>query len=227
MANNRHGPSEQEFASLARRLQKVNCPLPDLVPPCEPISISQVGPVFLSTVFDLIGACTGFMVNVSIVCLANEFRIADFDLLLPWDDPNLYWLELPEGARFFKEYSFPRGGPTWPADQVLNDKKCCLRRGSCLEGLLLAVGFAPIPAKYERGLLPADLRVSNHLGEAVSSTVQLVVDRSAKAYNAKLHERARRRASLFSEIVSEEESRGYAAQIPNRASRRDSQAGKH
>ncbi len=172
-----------EKLALLWRIKNAGCPAeidPELQSGREGLIIRQVGDVTLSRVFDIPHYGTGYMVNVSITCDMTEFRIDDYDLLLPWEDPQFRWLEA--GERAVQDlYSFPCEDPLeFHREDVINHAKRLLRRGHQIEGLLLGIGPAPIPDRYQRGGIEAKLSVLDHLGNSFRSTLQLCVDRSAR-----------------------------------------------
>jgi len=73
----------------------------------------------------------------------------------------------------FAHFEYPRG-------QVINHRRI-VKRGHCLDGLLLGVSYESIPAVYRHGEdIDASLVLVDEMGRDFSTPVRLWVDRSAK-----------------------------------------------
>ena len=142
--------------------------------------IRQVGD-FLGSVVDLGAYGTGCMVDVSITCDTAEFCIDDYELVLPWEDPQFRCLEATDGVLEWRAYSFPGKPPReFPRHEVINHVKPQLRRGRQIKGLLLGWGPVPIPDRYLRGRINVQLSVYDHLENRCSEMLPLCVDRSGR-----------------------------------------------
>lgn len=177
-----HTPAEQ--LAFLRRIKNTGCPVEideELQSDRGGLIIRQVGAVSLSRVFDINPCGTGYMLNVLITCDMSEFHIDDYELFLPWEDPQFHWLEAIEGAPEHQAYSFRGKCPLeFPRDEVINHFRSPLRRRQQIEGLLLGFGHVPIPDRYQRGGINVKFSVLDHLGNRFSSMLTLCVDRSER-----------------------------------------------
>ncbi|HSA93631.1 MAG TPA: hypothetical protein VLE48_11515, partial [Terriglobales bacterium] len=78
-------------------------------------------------------------------------------------------------------YKIPgRDGPEFPREVVLNHRKQ-VRKGVPISGLLLGVGYKPIPKKYPHGtMVDARLCVTDELGNRSTALVSFWVDRAVE-----------------------------------------------
>jgi hypothetical protein len=113
------------------------------------IEIEQVGGILESSIFELPGGLTGYMVCVAVTNQTSQtIYCRDVELRMFWEDSLFQWMADPRETRGPESYRFPgRGSPELPRDQVINhvlleDGALTPRRP--LEGWLLATG-RPMP----------------------------------------------------------------------------------
>ncbi len=163
--------------------------------------IRQVGGVVESSVDDSDGGLTQYIIHVCITSnLPGRFAISGFELECPLHDPFFHWLPDPVeiGARW-NAYRFPGSNLEFDRSLVINhcaDVRRTLSRGQSVQGLLLGVGFEPIPDRtWPENLMPAFVKVFDQYVREYPEPVSLWVVR-----NQRLPHRARpkaRRKGLF------------------------------
>jgi hypothetical protein len=149
--------------------------------------IRQVGGVVESSVADLDCGGTRYIIYIRITSnLPGRFAVSSFGLEAPWEDSLFYWLDDPVeiGARW-NAYRFPGRDPLeFDRSLVINhhaDVRRTLSRGQSVQGLLLGVGFEPMPDRtWPENLIPAFLTVFDQFGHKYSAPVSLWADRSRR-----------------------------------------------
>ena len=178
---------------LVRRLVAAGCPL-DIEEVAQgnaqaspgDLLISQVNGDLLNTAFDLDG-WTVYILDLEIASdVPGLVVIRYIELDPPWPDPQVYLLPDPadSGERRDDEYAIPGTTIVYPRNLVINHRVGAqgkLRRGDILDGLLLGLGFAPIPDCFRHGdMVDARFCIGDQFGRRFPSKVSLWVDRSAK-----------------------------------------------
>jgi len=190
--------SKAELEALLPGLQDAGCPV--TVKEQQTISgLIQVeqdeGPSLIGVNYDRQTYC---MIWASISVRCAQIAVRAYHLTPPWEDPTFHLLEDPRETRSSAQtYQFPCGGIEYPRDQVLNHRTGMLRRGQCIEGVLMGVGMKPIPAEYTHGsTAKLHLSVVTALGECMTPII-IEIDRSAEFTNKFKLSPVRRRVSLF------------------------------
>ena len=179
--------------ALAHRMLELGVPFEldeapsgGVYPARQKLLISQAGGPLESTAIDLSCGGTGYIIDLEIASnIPRLVVIREFCLNLPWQDPNLLFLSdtADRGARPHL-YVLPGTKIEYPRELVLNHRvssKGGLRRGETMEGLLLAVGFTPIPDRFHHGdSVGSTVSVVDQFGYEHSSEIVLWIDRSAK-----------------------------------------------
>jgi hypothetical protein len=190
--------SKAELEALLPGLQDAGCPV--TVKEQQTISgLIQVeqdeGPSLIGVNYDRLTYC---MIWASISVKCTQIAVRGYQIMLPWEDPNFYLLEDPwETHASAKTYRFPCEGIEYPRDQVLNHRTGMLRRGQCIDGVLMGVGMKPIPSEYtHRSTAELYLSVVTALGECMTPII-IEIDRSAEFTSKFKPSPVRRRVSLF------------------------------
>jgi hypothetical protein len=221
--------------TYARELERGGIPMDlDLLPesglsgPPPGLLITQVGDLRSTRAFTLETGMTGFMLDLEIVNnLPGQLYICWFELELPWQDKNFEWLpdpadQVPEGS----VYRFPEHPSLeFPREQVVNHrtyKKGRLRRGDFLNGLLLGLGWEPIPERFPHfHQFRTTLTVVDSSERRFPTEVQLTVDRSAEGLMRKRREefvwRTIRRPSILAELDPRDQRHQYRGWMPRPA----------
>ncbi len=137
-----------------------------------------------STAFDLDCGGTGYMLNLEITSdVPGLFVNRYFSLDLPWQDPQFYWLPDPaDSGTKWDLYVVPGTKIEYPRNLVINHRTGArgkLRRGDILDGLLLGMGFKPIPDCFRHGTsVEGMLSLVDQFGRSHSSEVSLWINRS-------------------------------------------------
>jgi hypothetical protein len=148
--------------------------------------IDYIGGIAETSVFDLDPGGTGYMASLSLTVLREPFAIAAFGLAFPWTSAPVIWLSDPaESNGPHNTYQFPGShSPEFSRDAVINhraDAQRSLRRGKCIEGLLLGYGFDSIPDCFQHGgHVDGTLWVIDQFGEGQSAEIGFWIDRSVK-----------------------------------------------
>lgn len=176
--------------ALARRIRAAGRPIyiaeddseaPSI--PSDGLRVFQSGGVMESRLSDCsIG--TAIVIFLGITINLPRFAISAFDLELPWEQKQFYWLEDPleiDGSS--RCYRFDgRDLPEFDRSGVLNH--CAnIRRtyspGQSIQGCLLGHAFDSIPEKYPHGItISAFVVVYDQYGQRYRSPVSLWIDRS-------------------------------------------------
>ena len=206
---------EIDFA-LAHRMLGAGVPLEldegashGMYPARPGLLIYQVGGVPENTAFDLDRGGTGYILDLEITSnISRLIVIRDFRLDLPWLDARFYFLPDPaDSGSSCDAYILPGTAIAYPRSNVINHRTSSrgrLRRGETLDGLLLAVGFEPIPDCFRHGgSVDSMLSIVDQFGRSHSSEVSFWIDRSvtldrgrSKATPAQLRSRCRTRLRL-------------------------------
>ena len=185
--------TRDESLALARRIRAAGIPI-GIEEDDEPgghheereLFIRQVGGVLESSVDDSDGGLTQYIISVRITSnLPGRFAISSFGLEPPFQDPFFHLLEDPlevGGPR--NTYRFPGSNLEFNRREVINhyaDVRRTLSRGQSVQGLLLGVGFEPIPDRtWPENLMPAFLKVFDQFEREYPGPVSLWVFRSQK-----------------------------------------------
>jgi hypothetical protein len=148
------------------------------------IEIEQVGGILESSIFQLPGGLTGYMVCVAMTNQTSQtIYCRDVEIRVPWEDSLFHWMPDPRETRGSKAYRFPgRGSPEFPRDQVINH--VLLEGGALtprrpLEGWLLATG-RPVPDSLrDRQGLDATLAIHASNRIEYTETIHLWTERLA------------------------------------------------
>jgi hypothetical protein len=148
------------------------------------IEIEQVGGVLESSIFELRGGLTGYMVCVAVTNQTSQtIYCRDVELRVFWEDSLFQWMLDPRETRGSERYRFPgRGSPELPRDQVINH--VLLEGGALtpkhpLEGWLLATG-RPMPENVRnRQTLDATLAIYASNRIEYTETIRLWTERLA------------------------------------------------
>jgi hypothetical protein len=162
--------------------------LEDLQAASRGLSVYQTGTLLENTIFDLDSGGSGYMLSVAIYNDSERpIRLHEFRLEPPWHDPGFRWLEgASRGSPRKCSYSFAPPGPTgFENGDVLNHRVGSAGQlnpgGDPLEGLLLAMGQAPIPDEYrDRQLLQMRLSISDRRGHSCASQMNFYVSRAGR-----------------------------------------------
>jgi hypothetical protein len=142
-----------------------------------------------------------YILDVRVVSrLSGGPRILEPRLLLPWIDDRFEWLPDPaEKHPSGPLYAFPGKSPLeYPREIVLNHRiGRPLSRGAVRQGLLLGLGWAPIPKAFRHGAeIDVTLSFIDQWSREHSQTFVLWLDRSASWSKPVRRERVR----IFSEL---------------------------
>jgi hypothetical protein len=148
------------------------------------LSLFQTGTAVENTVFDLDSGGAGGILSIAVQNDSEEINwIRECRLEVLWEEPHFRWLDdparEPSGTHC---YSFPPPGPVgFEPEVVLNHRigrRGQLYPGEQLEGLLLGVGYAPIPDQYRhRQLLRTQLVIVDRRGNHSALRIKLQVNR--------------------------------------------------
>jgi hypothetical protein len=148
------------------------------------IEIEQAGGILESSIFELSGGLTGYMVYLVVTNQTSQtIYCRDVELRVPWEDSLFQWMQDPREARGSEAYRFSgRGSPEFPRDQVVNHvllKVGALAPRRPLEGWLLATGRPMPDSLRDRQQLDASLAIfaSNHV--EYTTTIRLWTERLA------------------------------------------------
>ncbi len=166
------------------------------------IEIEQVGGILESSIFELPGGLTGYMVYVAVTNQTSQtIYCRNVELRVFWEDSLFQWMPDPRETRGSERYRFPgRGSPELPRDQVINhvlleDGALTPRRP--LQGWLLATG-RPMPENLRnRQTLHATVAIYASNRIEYTETIRLWPERLAVKPNFAL----RRKYNLFGEPV--------------------------
>jgi hypothetical protein len=150
--------------------------------PTEDLLVYQMGGTEESSVFDC-GCIPGFKIHLTITFNTSMFAISRFDLELPWQQPNILWLEDPlviDGPS--RRYRFYGGDfLEFERHQVINhyaDVRRTFSAGQSIQGFLLGTGSEPIPPAFPHGaMIPAFLHIYDQFWRQYRATVELRADR--------------------------------------------------
>ena len=178
MNNKRFRPN----VALARRLQAAGIQLEIPEERNEGhVLMWQVGAETDSCAIDLDLGRVAYMVHLRIVIDASSFALAGFGLELPWENSKVSMLEDPdEIGSPLGQYRFPcKDVLAFDRSQAVNhhaNVRRILRRGTPIQGLLLAVGEERIPDDYVRAKnLPAFVLVADQFDRLYRCGVSLFV----------------------------------------------------
>ena len=160
---------------------------------------------FTNMICELSHGAIGYILDSIIVSTISNTIITEWELNLPWEDPLFQWLA--DGDDSGQQYSFPGKHPLeFPRDEVLNHRfrsKRPLRRGDMLEGLLLGVGYAPIPEVFPHGCeISMDFTIHSQWGFSHPSQFCMWVCRDVDA--ARRNSAKDLRKPLFSDYHDQE-----------------------
>lgn len=172
--------------SLRERLEAAGCPVDKQEPHFDSpgLSIEPFGAVPETRVFDIKSGGMGCMLDILITNRASRsITIYEFELKLPWDVQDLYWMDDPyDGSRSRGQYRM-LNGLEYPRDMVLNHQTYDLgtiRPGEFKEGFLLGHARTPIPDYLKGGLIDAEISIMDQFLARYSAQIQLWVDRSER-----------------------------------------------
>jgi len=183
--------TQEEELAVARRLRDLGIPLEleddgsDSIRPARfGLLINQVGSDRETRAFELDCGGTGYTLNLEITSNAPGLVVIRyFRLDLPWQDPQFHWLDDPADRGTKSDlYVVADREFECPRDRVINHRTGArgkLSRGDILDGLLLGVGFEPIPDCFRHGSsVDAMLSIVDQFGRSHSSEVSLWIERS-------------------------------------------------
>jgi hypothetical protein len=181
--------TRDESLALARRIRAAGIPIgieedDEKGHEASGLVIRQVGGVMESSVADSDCSVTRYIISVCITSnLPGRFAISGFGLECPFKDPFFHFLADPVEMRArWNTYRFPGSSLEFDRSQVINhlaDVRRTLSRGQSVQGLLLGVGFEPIPdCTWPENLMPAFLTVFDQYVCEYSAPVSLWVVRS-------------------------------------------------
>jgi hypothetical protein len=181
------------------------------------LCLEQDPAALYTCVYDLGDRGTGYVISIMI---RNESERAIRGMIaplqLPWCEANFHWLKLSRGQAYREHtYDFPDPGPSgFEYETVLNHRlgvRSYLFPGDPLEGYLLGVGSAPIPAEFRnQPFLQARLSIFEGRDKSCSLEIQLQMDRSRPRGSRHQEKTQRTRKGLF-EGVSESWAKKRAA----------------
>ena len=174
---------KQELRSL---FLKRGCPVDaeKKSPLTKPVLITPLS-VYETTMFDMACGGAGCVINVSIANQQNEpITICDFSLAVTSGVPAVNWLEYSfEQLPPPKFYRLPNG-LEYPWDLVLNHrtyKGGVLRRGQCVQGLLLGWAKEKVSDEFRHGdFIEAELTVIDQLRSEHRCQLSLWLDRTER-----------------------------------------------
>ena len=187
MQNNRNratrlAASLRELANLGSSVDLSAADTEDEAAP--DIEIEQAGGILESSIFELPGGLTGYMVYVAVTNqMSQTIYCRDVELRVFWEDSLFQWMLDPRVTRGSERYHFPgRGSPEFPRDQVINHvllKGGALTPKHPLEGWLLATG-RPMPENVRnRQTLDATLAIYASNRIEYTETIRLWTERLA------------------------------------------------
>lgn len=172
--------------SLRARLEAAGCPVDKQEAQVDSpgLSIEAFGGVPETRVFDTKYGGMGCMLDILITNRGHRsITIYEFELILPWDVQDLYWLDDPyDGSRSRGQYRM-LNGLGYPRDLVLNHQTYdsgTIRPGEFKEGFLLGHAGTPIPDYLKGGLIEAEISVLDQFLARHPAKIQLWVDRSER-----------------------------------------------
>ncbi len=147
--------------------------------------IEQHGELASNTIFEIENNSVGYILDPFILCdLPGKTIIMHWELEIPWEESLFHCLPDPtEDGPKDALYSFPGKRPLqYPREMILNHRmcgKCVLRRGDILQGMLLGVGYAPIPKTYKHGAeIQIILKIIDQWGWTHSAPFRIWLDQS-------------------------------------------------
>jgi len=154
----------------------IEIPEPILSEP-SPLRIDQNGPQYNQIVFNRNQFRLGLIVGVRLLALRSGIEICDCHFALPWEDLGLFLWDVSAES---KRYRFTKG-LEFDREEVFNSRiveGLSLRVGEPVEGLLIATGSAPLPARYCHGAaVNAELTFVDQFDRHCSEKMELLVNR--------------------------------------------------
>jgi hypothetical protein len=146
------------------------------------IEIEQSGGILESSIFELPGGLTGYMVYLVVTNQTSRtIYCRDVELRVFWEDSMFQWIPDPRKMQGYEEYRFPgRGSPEFPREQVINH--ALLNNGALTprrpwEGWLLATG-SPMPDSVRDAQeLAATLAILGSNRAEYTATIRLRTER--------------------------------------------------
>jgi hypothetical protein len=172
--------------SLRERLEAAGCPVDKKEAQFDSpgLSIEPFGGVAETRVFDTKYGGMDCMLDILITNRGRRsITIYEFDLRLPWDVQDLYWLDDPYDASRSRGQYRMLNGLEYPRDLVLNHQTYDLgtiRPGEFKEGFLLGHAGTPVPDYVRGGLIDAEISVLDQFLARHSAKIQLWADRSER-----------------------------------------------
>lgn len=172
--------------SLRDRLEAAGCPVNKQEAQFDSpeVSIEPFGGVAETRVFDTKYGGMGCTLDILITNRGHRsITIYEFELKLPWDVQDLYWLDDPyDGPRSRRQYRM-LNGLEYPRDMVLNHQTYDLgtiRPGEFKEGFLLGHAGTPIPDYLRGGLIDAEISILDQFLARHTAQMRLWADRSER-----------------------------------------------
>ena len=151
--------------------------------------IEQQGDPISNMIVELENRSTRWILDALVSCDYGATLIQEISVEAPWPEDSLFeWLPDPaEDGRNGARYLFPGKDPLeYPRKGVLNHKISDVLRHGLLRGLLLGVGYRPLPEKYRHGAeVEISLKILDHRGHSYSFPFRLWIDRSETQFREK------------------------------------------
>jgi hypothetical protein len=169
---------------LQRRIKTAGVPIePDLGAQlrAQGLRIEPLGGLMANHVIDVRRGGTLYQAYLRVTCeVSGPVYVKEVQLTVLWDD-SIELLSDPAEGKAGKQYYELRNGDSFERDQCLNHQlflSTALRRGSCIEGFLLAEGMGQLPTCFpERSQVKALFTIVDQFSEPHSAELQLAVER--------------------------------------------------